>query len=1222
VSEVDPVADSVQRRAGRRRPHQRSFAPNARAPACAPNQTKKTKLKRNGDVGQPPPRRRQRVALIAGRSADRARRVGARLTHAREISASKVYAASVQCCFDRVVSEVDPVADSVQRRAGRRRPHQRSFAPNARAPACAPNQTKKTKLKRNGDVGQPPPRRRQRVALIAGRSADRARRVGARLTHAREISASKVYAASVQCCFDRVVSEVDPVADSVQRRAGRRRPHQRSFAPNARAPACAPNQTKKTKLKRNGDVGQPPPRRRQRVALIAGRSADRARRVGARLTHAREISASKVYAASVQCCFDRVVSEVDPVADSVQRRAGRRRPHQRSFAPNARAPACAPNQTKKTKLKRNGDVGQPPPRRRQRVALIAGRSADRARRVGARLTHAREISASKVYAASVQCCFDRVVSEVDPVADSVQRRAGRRRPHQRSFAPNARAPACAPNQTKKTKLKRNGDVGQPPPRRRQRVALIAGRSADRARRVGARLTHAREISASKVYAASVQCCFDRVVSEVDPVADSVQRRAGRRRPHQRSFAPNARAPACAPNQTKKTKLKRNGDVGQPPPRRRQRVALIAGRSADRARRVGARLTHAREISASKVYAASVQCCFDRVVSEVDPVADSVQRRAGRRRPHQRSFAPNARAPACAPNQTKKTKLKRNGDVGQPPPRRRQRVALIAGRSADRARRVGARLTHAREISASKVYAASVQCCFDRVVSEVDPVADSVQRRAGRRRPHQRSFAPNARAPACAPNQTKKTKLKRNGDVGQPPPRRRQRVALIAGRSADRARRVGARLTHAREISASKVYAASVQCCFDRVVSEVDPVADSVQRRAGRRRPHQRSFAPNARAPACAPNQTKKTKLKRNGDVGQPPPRRRQRVALIAGRSADRARRVGARLTHAREISASKVYAASVQCCFDRVVSEVDPVADSVQRRAGRRRPHQRSFAPNARAPACAPNQTKKTKLKRNGDVGQPPPRRRQRVALIAGRSADRARRVGARLTHAREISASKVYAASVQCCFDRVVSEVDPVADSVQRRAGRRRPHQRSFAPNARAPACAPNQTKKTKLKRNGDVGQPPPRRRQRVALIAGRSADRARRVGARLTHAREISASKVYAASVQCCFDRVVSEVDPVADSVQRRAGRRRPHQRSFAPNARAPACAPNQTKKTKLKRNGDVGQPPPRRRQRVALIAGRSADRARRVGARLTHAREISASKVYAENGIGLGG
>ncbi len=60
----------------------------------------------------------------------------------------------------------------------------------------------------------------------------------------------------------------------------------------------------------------------------------------------------------------------------------------------------------------------------------------------------------------------------------------------------------------------------------------------------------------------------------------------------------------------------------------------------------------------------------------------------------------------------------------------------------------------------------------------------------------------------------------------------------------------------------------------------------------------------------------------------------------------------------------------VQCCFDRVVSEVDPVADSVQRRAGRRRPHQRSFAPNARAPACAPNQTKKTKLNRSGDGGQ------------------------------------------------------------------------------------------------------------------------------------------------------------------------------------------------------------------------------------------------------------
>jgi hypothetical protein len=55
--------------------------------------------------------------------------------------------------------------------------------------------------------------------------------------------------------------------------------------------------------------------------------------------------------------------------------------------------------------------------------------------------------------------------------------------------------------------------------------------------------------------------------------------------------------------------------------------------------------------------------------------------------------------------------------------------------------------------------------------------------------------------------------------------------------------------------------------------------------AGAARPHDRSFAPN-RIP-----------LKRSGDGGQPPPRRRQRVGLIAG--ADRRRSMSARPSRAR-----------------------------------------------------------------------------------------------------------------------------------------------------------------------------------------------------------------------------------------------------------------------------------------------------------------------------------
>jgi hypothetical protein len=64
----------------------------------------------------------------------------------------------------------------------------------------------------------------------------------------------------------------------------------------------------------------------------------------------------------------------------------------------------------------------------------------------------------------------------------------------------------------------------------------------------------------------------------------------------------------------------------------------------------------------------------------------------------------------------------------------------------------------------------------------------------------------------------------------------------------------------------------------------------------------------------------------------------------------------------------------VQCCFDRVVSEVDPVADSVQRRA---RPHQRSFAPTPELQRAL----------RTKEVATAASRRLKRVGLIAERVA-------------------------------------------------------------------------------------------------------------------------------------------------------------------------------------------------------------------------------------------
>jgi hypothetical protein len=48
-----------------------------------------------------------------------------------------------------------------------------------------------------------------------------------------------------------------------------------------------------------------------------------------------------------------------------------------------------------------------------------------------------------------------------------------------------------------------------------------------------------------------------------------------------------------------------------------------------------------------------------------------------------------------------------------------------------------------------------------------------------------------------------------------------------------------------------------------------------------------------------PQSLKRIPLKRTGDVGHPPPRRRQRVGLIAGRSADRRRWLGAPLARTR-----------------------------------------------------------------------------------------------------------------------------------------------------------------------------------------------------------------------------------------------------------------------------------------------------------------------------------
>jgi len=151
-----------------------------------------------------------------------------------------------------------------------------------------------------------------------------------------------------------------------------------------------------------------------------------------------------------------------------------------------------------------------------------------------------------------------------------------------------------------------------------------------------------------------------------------------------------------------------------------------------------------------------------------------------------------------------------------------------------------------------------------------------------RYPVARSARPAAAAAtsssAFAPNRIslKRIPLKRSGDGGQPPPSRRERVGLIAGRSADhlivggsadRRRWLGAPLARGdsarvRPTRPSRSKRLIFQC---RLIAN-DPVAE----RRGRRPQHHHQFAPNRIA----------LKRKRRR------PRRRERVSLIAGRSAD------------------------------------------------------------------------------------------------------------------------------------------------------------------------------------------------------------------------------------------------------------------------------------------------------------------------------------------------
>jgi len=152
-----------------------------------------------------------------------------------------------------------------------------------------------------------------------------------------------------------------------------------------------------------------------------------------------------------------------------------------------------------------------------------------------------------------------------------------------------------------------------------------------------------------------------------------------------------------------------------------------------------------------------------------------------------------------------------------------------------------------------------------------------------------------------------TQIQGIGDGGQPPPRRRRRVALFAGGSADRRRsgRRGQRGPRTRENSERESLTRVSNADLSMPPVWRYPVAPSA--RPAPRRPHDRSFAANARAPAFAPNPNTRNR-RRRPTAAQAAPAGRSVCGWLCRPTSLRSARP-ARPSHTREFGARKPNAA-------------------------------------------------------------------------------------------------------------------------------------------------------------------------------------------------------------------------------------------------------------------------------------------------------------------------
>ena len=296
------ATDRTSAAAAPRRPHDRSFAPNARAPAFAPSALSVFGVVSLGPVyGWHPLSPSTAASSYSGAAAAPAgRSAGGELapprTRARGIGAIKVNAHPFLLIFQCHASAMTPwlihgakktneptiplifqsiawlnraalarATDRTSAAAAPRRPHDRSFAPNARAPAFAPSALSVFGVVSLGPVyGWHPLSPSTAASSYSGAAAAPAgRSAGGELapprTRARGIGAIKVNAPR-------------PLNAAFEPGRRRRRPHTStaavaSVAPIARAPSAAPNRniaktksTKQVEMRRAGIRGHHPPR--------------------------------------------------------------------------------------------------------------------------------------------------------------------------------------------------------------------------------------------------------------------------------------------------------------------------------------------------------------------------------------------------------------------------------------------------------------------------------------------------------------------------------------------------------------------------------------------------------------------------------------------------------------------------------------------------------------------------------------------------------------------------------------------------------------------------------------------------------------------------------------------------------------------------------------------------------------------------------------------------